>query len=197
MAREGVRPAKLFWPLIHIPEPTACNSFTPTPVMQAVIISPSKLPNSHTEVFPLSTFFRQDTKPPQLPTPAEVRAQAARQNHVDISKWRPPPAEFPDLNLLVKYGGAVSIAEGQCLWMIRYYLGHKVPVPEVYGWCRDGEETFVYMELIRGSTLEQRWDELSSKERSSLCDQLSPMVAALQALKQSPLENCVGKLPFF
>jgi hypothetical protein len=165
--------------------------------MQAVIVSSSKLPNACTEIFPSSTFFRQGIKPQQLPTPAEVRAQAALKNHVDINTWRPPPVIFPDLNLLVKYGGAVSIAEGQCLWMIRTYLGHKVPVPEVYGWCRDGEETFIYMELIRGSTLEQRWDELSTTERSSLCDQLRPMVAALQALKQSSHESCVGKHLFF
>jgi Phosphotransferase enzyme family len=81
--------------------------------------------------------------------------------------------------------------------MIRTYLGHEVPVPEVYGWCLDGEETFIYMELIRGSTLEQRWDELSATERSSLCGQLRSMVAALQAMKQSPRESCIGKLPFF
>jgi hypothetical protein len=124
--------------------------------MQTVGVSSSKLPNAHTEIFPSSTFFGQETKPRQLPTPAEVRARAALENHVDINTWRPPPVVFPDLNLLVKYGGAVSVAEGQCLWMIRTYLGHEVLVPEVYGWCLDGEETFIYMELIRGSTLEQR-----------------------------------------
>src|SRR5271163_747194 len=113
--------------------------------MQAVIVSPSELPNAHTEIFPSSTFFRQGTKPRQLPTPAEVRAQAALKNHPYINTWRPPPAVFPDLNLLVKYGGAVSITEGECLWLIRTCLGDKVPVPEVYGWCRDGEETFIYM----------------------------------------------------
>lgn len=165
--------------------------------MQAIIVSSSKLPNAHIEIFSSSTFFRQGTKPQQLPTPAEVRAQAALKNHVDINTWRPPPVVFPDLNLLVKYGGAVSIAEGQCLWMLRTYLGHKVPVPEVYGWRRDGEETFIYMELIRGSTLEQRWDELSTTERSGLSDQLRPMVAALGALKQSPRESCIGKLLLF
>jgi hypothetical protein len=174
-----------------------CNSVTPIPVMQAVTISSSKLPNVHIEIFPSSTFFRQGTKPQPLPTPAEVRARAALETPVDINTWRPPPVVFPDLNLLVKYGGAVSIAEGQCLWMIRTYLGHEVPIPEVYGWCLDGEEAFIYMELIRGSTLEQRWGELSPTERSSLCDQLRSMVAAPQALKQSPHESCVGKLPFF
>lgn len=165
--------------------------------MQAVVVSSSKLPNAHAEIFPSFTFFRQGIKPQQLPTPAEFRAQAALKNHVDINTWRAHPVVFPDLSLLVKCGGAVSIAEGQCLWMIRTYLSDEVPVPEVYGWCQDGEETFIYMELIRGSTLEQRWDELSTTERCNLCDQLRSMVAALQALKQSPRESCVGKLPFF
>jgi hypothetical protein len=81
--------------------------------------------------------------------------------------------------------------------MIRTYLGDGAPVPEVYGWCLDSEETFICIELIRASTLDQRWDELSATERSSLCDQLHSMVAALHALKQSPRESCIGKLPFF
>ena len=71
-----------------------------------------------------------------------------------------------------------------------------MPVPEIYGWCRDGEETFKYMELVRRSTLEQRWDELSTPERSSICDQLHPMIAALRTLTQSP-RACVGKFNSF
>ena len=165
--------------------------------MQPVIVSSLDLPKADTEVFLSSSFFSQKPKPERLPTPAEVKAQAALNDGAKINIWRPPPEKFPSLNLIVKYGGAVSIAEGQCLWMIRTYLGHVIPVPEVYGWCRDGEETFLYMELIRGSTLEQRWKELSTTERSSICDQLHPMIAALRTIKQSPQESCVGKLNLF
>lgn len=101
---------------------------------------------------------------------------------------------FSEHNLLVKYGSITSIAEGQCLWMIRTYLGDKIPVPEVYGWCQDGEEVFIYMQLIQGSTLEQRWDRLCETERFNLCDQLRNMVAALREIKQGPGESYVGSI---
>lgn len=162
--------------------------------MQAIVVSPSSLPNAHAEIFPSSTFFTQNAIAGQLPTPAEVRAQGISQNHSRLGDWNPPPAVFSELNLLVKYGGAASIAEGQCLWMIRSYLGDAVPVPEVYGWCREGDESFIYMELIRGCTLDQRWDRLSTIEKESLCEQLRPMLGALHTLRQDPAQNFVGKL---
>lgn len=157
--------------------------------LQPLEVSSSRLPSGDTRIFPSSTFFRAEQHR-ELPTPAEVRTQAASRHIPNVNTWRPPPIELPTLNLMVKYGGAVTIAEGQCLWMIRTHLGDTVPVPEVYGWCRDGVETFIYMELVTGSTLEQRWDKLSVFEKSSICSQLSPIVAALGKLKQSSSGLC-------
>ena len=69
------------------------------------------------------------------------------------------------MQLIVKFGFEVSIAEGQCLWALRRLLRDHVPVPEVYGWRQDGEQVFIYMELVAGVTLEERWESLSSEER--------------------------------
>ena len=109
--------------------------------MPDIAFSPSRLPTSFKETF-------SSSRTRQLPTPDEVRAQQAVQHRPFT--WPPKLVTFPELQLLVKYGGMTSIAEGQCLWMIRACLRDRVPVPEVYGWCRDGEEVFIYMEWIQG-----------------------------------------------
>jgi hypothetical protein len=85
------------------------------------------------------------------------------------------------LNLLVKFGPHVTVAEAQCLWFIRRTFGDIVPVPEIYGWRTDGLEVFLYMQLIRGVTLKQRWDYLSVAERTSVCGQLCGMISSNQA----------------
>jgi hypothetical protein len=61
---------------------------------------------------------------------------------------------FP-MKLLVNWGREITIAEGQRLWAMRKTLGEQVPGPEVYGWCRDGEDVFIYQKLIEGQTLER------------------------------------------
>ena len=162
------------------------------PAMQALAFSPSLLPGSHDQSFSRSSFFRTGPTMPQLPTPERVRAQAALQK--PAHRKPATPVVFSDLNLFVKYGGNTSIIDGQCQWMIWTYLGNKIPVPEVYGWCQDGEEVFIYMELIQGCTLEQRWDRLFERERFNICDQLRNMVAALREIKQGPGESHIGSI---
>jgi len=124
-----------------------------------------------------------------LPSPAEVRAQSK-----ELGKSpAPPPVRFQSQKLLVKYGRQITIAEGQCLWAIKRVLGTEVPVPEVYGWRQDGNEVFIYMELVDGETLEQRWGSLSTKERSDICGQLRDIITALRRLEQDPADRFVGK----
>jgi hypothetical protein len=99
----------------------------------------------------------------KLPTPAEIRALSPGRTD------RPLPVIMEHLNLLVKFGSHVAVAEVQCLWFIRRTFGDMVPVPEIYGWRTDGREVFLYMQLIRGVTLKQRWDYPSIAERASVC----------------------------
>jgi aminoglycoside phosphotransferase (APT) family kinase protein len=99
---------------------------------------------------------------------------------------------FEDLKLVVKYGREITIAEALCLWAIRRFLPDQVPVPEVYGWCEDGGEFFIYMELIQGETLENKWKSLSKPERIDVCDQLRVMLSELRSLKQDPENQFLG-----
>jgi len=153
----------------------------------------SKLPFDKSIVFKNSSFFTQKGAPCALPSPAEVRAAANLINTGPRNLRRPCPVRFPSLNLLVKYGREITIAEGQCLWTIRSLLPDVVPVPEVFGWCQDGNEVFIYMQMVRGATLEERWEALTREERVDICEQLRPMVGALRQLEQDPTDRFVGE----
>ena len=155
-------------------------------------ISPADLPNTEDIVFKDSLFFKRTNA--KLPTPAQVRVDAAqRKDDCETSLSRPPPVYYRDLNLLVKYGSEITLAEGQCLWLMRHFLARDVPVPEIYGWRKDGDETFLYMELIEGDTLEYRWDSLSQGEKTAICAQLRRMTSAWRGLRQGSWPEFVGK----
>jgi hypothetical protein len=148
-------------------------------------------------VFRESSFFRKPNAPLSLPTPTEVREVASHSENPRAGLiTRPPPVIFPNLGLLVKYGTEVTLAEGQCLLFIRNNLSEVVPVPEVYGWCKDGDQVFIYMELVNGMTLEKSWDTMIEGEKTSVCQQLHDMVDALRGVKQDSWPPFIGKFNF-
>ncbi|CDO77622.1 hypothetical protein BN946_scf184946.g15 [Trametes cinnabarina] len=153
---------------------------------------PSMLPQGDNVIFEESSFF---TRHSSLPSPADVLA-AAREQDPERSQytWRPPPVTFKSLNLLVKYGTEITIAEGQCLWAIRQLLKESIPVPEVYGWQTEGDMVFIFMELMHGVTLEERYPSLSPEEKSSIAHQLKVVTTALRSLKQDPADPFVGHI---
>ena len=100
--------------------------------------------------------------------------------------------KFEELGLIVKFGPHVTVEEALCTWAIRKVLRYEVPVPEVYGWRVDGSEVFIYMELIQGVTLKERWDTLSDHEKLSICDQLRNIIDSFGRLEQDPEDVFVG-----
>jgi aminoglycoside phosphotransferase len=150
-----------------------------------------------------STFFRHYN---QLPLPAEVRSQAYAQ-YLAGSSWgdkrrdvsttgynqRPSPAVFESMGLFVKWGSEVSIAEGQCLYTIQHCFKDTVPVPEIYGWCTDGSQVFLYMKAISGRTLEQAWPEMEVNDCLRICRELRTIFDTLRQLKQYPSDTFVGE----
>lgn len=151
-------------------------------------ISVETLPSDSSIVFRESAFFSQNGSNCSLPSPTEVRAAKSTKN-LGLSIT----VQFEALNLLVKYGRYIAIAEGQCLWAIRRLLHSKIPVPEVYGWCEDGGEVFIYMQLLDGVTLESKWDSLSDENRVRVCEQLRAMILELRKLQQDPKDQFLGK----
>lgn len=150
-------------------------------------LSLSRLPSEKEVYFRESSFIVQYGIE-KLPSPAKIQSLQKVSGSGD-----PPPIRFPEIGLLVKYGHGISIAEGQCLWAIQQFLRNNVPVPEIYGWREDGDETFIYMELIDGDTLQERWTSLSSVDRVRLCEELREIIMSLRRLEQSPGEKFIGR----
>lgn len=126
-----------------------------------------------------STFFK--TPGQRLPTPAQVRALST-----DIcTSPQPKPIIFRNPNIFVKFGRYVTVAEAQCLWMVRRAFQGTVPVPELFGWRVDDEGyVFIYMQLIEGHTLLDRWDDLHSTDKEMMRNQLYDIIKSLRQLSQ-------------
>jgi len=137
-----------------------------------------------------SSFFKGNLSGQTLPTPHEVR-ELSGQNQFHP---RPLPVRFDHLNLLVKFGPHVTITEAQSLCMIRRILGEEVPVPEVYGWRVDGSHVFIYMQLVRGGTLRDRWDTLSLAEKTTAVEDLRRIVTSLRQVEQKHNDTFIGKM---
>lgn len=138
--------------------------------MDPPFISPATLPSAATIEFKASSFF---SRHPALPSPADVRAFASspegiaqRAAHCRMHFT----IMFPHLGLLVKWGRHITIAEGQCMWACRHLLSGIIPVPEIYGWVTDKDhgdtEVFIYMEVIKGVMLENRWPVMSISNKT-------------------------------
>lgn len=129
-----------------------------------------------------------------LPTPAEVRAINEESGNIRGTRFnRPPPVKFPSLGLIVKYGADTTVTEAETQNMVYKQLNGKVPVPEVFGWTKDGGQVFIYMALIGGETLEQRWGALNDEERVAVCKELNGMVKAWRSLEQPDQVLYIGK----
>lgn len=156
------------------------------------VISRAQLPNDGNVIFTDTSFFRDNGKHATLPSPATVREEAARPK-TGIWAQRPFSVPFLSQNLVVKYGLRASISEAQCLWAIRHYLGHRVPVPEIYGWCQDGGEVFIYMQLVHGPRLNEAMENMERADLLHIMRQLRQIVLALRSLRQEPGESFLGK----
>ncbi|KAI9804717.1 MAG: hypothetical protein M1825_001085 [Sarcosagium campestre] len=153
-------------------------------------IDSSSLPNgAETEMDYVESFFFKSNGPnPRLPTPAEVRALSPGYD----KKSQPLPVRFEHLGLIVKFGRMIAVAEAQSLWVIKRVFGEKVPVPEVYGWRVDDGRVYIYMQLIQGPTLKERWDTLSVSDKAVICDDLRQMITSLRRAEQNPHDIFIG-----
>ncbi|KAH3983713.1 hypothetical protein HBH98_225140 [Parastagonospora nodorum] len=141
-------------------------------------------------VFHESSFFEKSNALLYLPAPTEVRELITRH----------APVTFPSLGLLVKYGTEVTLEEGQCLLLIRNTLcvSEVVPIPEVYGWCKDDDQVYIHMELLDSITLEKSGETMTEGEKTSVGQQLHDVVNVLRAINQDswpPFISHVGKQP--
>ncbi|KAK2049291.1 kinase-like protein [Colletotrichum somersetense] len=146
------------------------------------------------KIFPEASFFKQK-RASALPTPAEVRARNEEVGRFRAARFnRPPAVKFPSLGLVVKYGSGVTIVEAQSQLMVHERLRGTVPVPEIFALAEDDGQLFMYMSLIEGVTLQERWCDLNEDERRMICEELKEMLRALRALEQVSHDRFVGSL---
>ncbi|PNY21222.1 Uncharacterized protein TCAP_07279 [Tolypocladium capitatum] len=135
-----------------------------------------------------TSFFQSSAAPsPQLPTPSSILAQ--------WPKLGSGVVKFEHLHLAVKFGDStyVRLEEAQTMRAIRQAFPHNdVPVPEVFGWRKHGDQNFIYMGLIRGPTLRQAWGSLTEAEKKSICGELSRIVEALRRITPDSPTRFIG-----
>lgn len=140
----------------------------------------------HAQDLPVDSDCIFESHSTTLPSPEQVRARAERDGIDTTRSFRPDPVKFPELGLIVKWGQDVTIAEGQCIWFIRKHLQQSVPVPKIFGWKQDGDETFLYLELVQGDTLSSRWTELNDSQKESICIQLRDIISSYRRIVKPP-----------
>ncbi|KAI0808798.1 kinase-like domain-containing protein [Xylaria sp. FL0064] len=134
----------------------------------------------------LDTSFFREKRAALLPTPAQIRAlneKNGKNGGVVSFDW-PPPVKIEALGLFVKYGTRVTVTEGQTQVWIREKLQGIVDVPEVFGWAQDQGQTFLYMSLVDGDPLSERWPCMTTQERLTICGELRSAVSAWRNLRQ-------------
>ncbi|QVM08301.1 hypothetical protein D8B26_002993 [Coccidioides posadasii str. Silveira] len=152
-------------------------------------IQPSATLNAtQTEMDFLDSSFFTKAGHKSLPTAAEVGSLSEQFN----KHPRPAPVKFEHLNLLVKFGPSVAVEEALTLRMLRTSFAEKIPVPEVYGWRVYQNSVFIYMELIQGDTLHDRWDSLNEPDRNFICGQLREIISSLRQIEPDPCDSFIG-----
>ncbi|GIJ90516.1 hypothetical protein Asppvi_009472 [Aspergillus pseudoviridinutans] len=172
-------------------------------------LTPSMIPNSPNFDIKDSSFFG---KWQELPSPKDVQAQADAQRFAGFNPnprrdyesaatfVKPIPVVFEDMDLFIKWGCTEHISEAQTLFALRRLLNGLVPVPELYGWRTDGDVKYIYMEYIRGQTLEQAWDKLEPDDKVNISRELRAICDNLRRLEQDPSDPFLGNIaraPFY
>ncbi|KAF7125574.1 hypothetical protein CNMCM5793_001791 [Aspergillus hiratsukae] len=132
---------------------------------EPIRLTPSMIPDSPNFDVKDTSFFR---KWRELPSPKDVQAQAESQHLAGVN---PDPRR-----------------------VYRDDASYLKPPPVVYGWRTDGDVKYIYMEYIRGQTLEQAWDELEPEDRDMICRELRTICDNLRRLEQDPSDPFVGNI---
>ncbi|OHE99946.1 phosphotransferase enzyme family protein [Colletotrichum orchidophilum] len=123
------------------------------------------------KIFPESSFLKQ-RRAPRLPAPAKVRAYNEESDIIRTTSFdRPLPIIFLSLGLLINYGNNFTILKT---------LTQKI--------------VSLYISLIEGVTLQERWCNKNEDERRAICKELKKMAKALRALEQDKHDRFFWRL---
>ncbi|KAI3393235.1 hypothetical protein diail_4562 [Diaporthe ilicicola] len=147
-------------------------------------------------IFQSSSFFQKSPKGTVFPSPMEVRSahQKSMQGQNALDFQAPHIVRYPSLGLCVKYSQKVRLNEARALFLLNRHLGKSFAAPEIYGWQKDGADTFIYMELLKGEPLDDVWHSLPETDRQMVCRELHAAISKLGALRQAKGRSFLGSL---
>ncbi|CAG7919695.1 unnamed protein product [Penicillium olsonii] len=130
----------------------------------------------------------QNTRPlPALPTTDEIRA-------CTNLLWDSPASKVVAVNddIVVKYGGRVSIPEGQALVYLERHVP-DVPAPRLYAMYHDSDQLFLIMQRIPGVPLSSIWSSLAQSEKDDIITKLQLVFDAMRKA-ECPWPDLYGSL---
>ncbi|KFG79515.1 phosphotransferase enzyme family protein [Metarhizium anisopliae] len=136
-----------------------------------------------------TSFFRSGDPSLQLPSPASIIQQFGDQGACVV--------KLEHLNLAVKIGGSdyLRLEEAQTMRAMRQlFADNEVPVPEVFGWRKYGDDNFIYMSLMPGQTLREAWPTLTNEDKTLICGDLSRIVKELRRLGQGSSSRSIASI---
>lgn len=92
------------------------------------------------------------------------------------------------LNLCIKFGDCVTLAEAHTLQFIAETT--SIPVPAVHHAFTHRGETYILMERIRGENIGNSWRLLSDSSKASIFSQLKKMIEDLRAIPSKSMGIC-------
>lgn len=67
-----------------------------------------------------------------------------------------------------------------------------IPVPELFGWRIDDDVTYVYMELVSGTTLADVWSDLTEDEKVSIEEEMKRISGSLKSMQRPQSHDLIG-----
>ncbi|EXU97470.1 aminoglycoside 3'-phosphotransferase/choline kinase domain protein [Metarhizium robertsii] len=136
-----------------------------------------------------TSFFRSGDPSLQLPSPSSIIQQFGDQGACVV--------KLEHLNLAVKIGHSdyLRLEEVKTMRAIRQvFADTEVPVPEVFGWRKYGDDNFIYMSLMPGQTLREVWPTLTSDDKTLICVDLNRIVKELRRLGQGSSSRSIASI---
>lgn len=160
-----------------------------------VYVNLNTIPQEDNIILRTSSFFRNNPKGTELPSPQEVRAahQESLPGPLTLDPRAPHIVRYHALGLCVKYSQRASINEARAMYLVNHYLGLEFPAPEIYGWLKDGADIFLYMQLIDGEPLDDIWGSLPEVDKQDICKEIYAFTSELATTRQIKGHEYIGK----
>lgn len=97
-----------------------------------------------------------------------------------------------DDSTIVKYGTSVNLSEAHT--MIFIYKNTKIPVPKILDFYKYEDKNYIFMEYIKGETLDKKWKNMDQNYRLKILLELKDYIDQLRNITNSYIGS-INNLP--